>query len=139
VFHLEAIISYHRPIVKVSDGIQVLENTQQKKIVEVSADLDNRANPCDSLSMLNHTTSPALISIATAAYEAAAKRLEAAARRCKDSVGGPLEDLYTMEMDEAFEAFNLAADDLRETRDGYRHTYPHPAALAPHGRRYPVG
>lgn len=87
--------------------------------------------------MLNqHVTSPALIKIATDAYETAARNLEVAAKRCRDSVGGPLEDLYTLEMDEAFERFNLAADDLRETRDGYRYTYPHPAALAPHGQRY---
>lgn len=88
--------------------------------------------------MLNHTTSPALIKIATEAYEAAAKRLELAAKRCKEHAGGPLADLYSDDLDDAFQAFELAADDLRETRDGYRHTYPHPAALAPHGSRYPV-
>lgn len=88
--------------------------------------------------MLNHTTSPALIAIATSAYETAARNLELAAKRCKESAGGPLEDLYSLELDEAFAAYELAADDLRETRDGYRHTYPHPAALAPHGHRYPI-
>lgn len=41
-------------------------------------------------------------------------------------------------MDEAFAALETAADDLREIRDGYRHTYPHPVAMAPHGSRYPV-
>jgi len=88
--------------------------------------------------MLNHSTSPALIAIATAAYEAAAKRLELAAKRVKEHGAGPMADLYSDDLDDAFQAFELAADDLRETRDGYRHTYPHPAALAPHGSRYPV-
>lgn len=89
--------------------------------------------------MLNqHVTSPALIKIATDARDVAAANLEAAAKRVREHGDGPLADLYAMDLDAAFEAFGLACDDLRETRDGYRYTYPHPAALAPHGARYPV-
>ena len=100
--------------------------------------------------MLNNTTNQildtvkraddVLVRIATEAYANAARKLEECAKRLKDESrrNGPLVDLYEMDLDHAFACFELAADDLRETRDGYRHTYPHPAALAPHGSRYPV-
>ena len=89
--------------------------------------------------MLNHNvSSPALIAIAVDAHATAAKNLEVAARRVREHGAGPLADLYAMDLDDAFARFELACDDLRETRDGYRYTYPHPAALAPHGSRYPV-
>jgi hypothetical protein len=89
--------------------------------------------------MLNtHVTSDALISIAVEAHAKAAAHLEACAKRVREHGAGPLADLYSDDLDRAFEAFELACDDLRETRDGYRFTFPHPAALAPHGSRYPV-
>jgi hypothetical protein len=89
--------------------------------------------------MLNNTnSSPALVSIAVEAHRKAAARLEECARRVREHGVGPLADLYSMDLDDAFAAFELACDDLRETRDGYRYTYPHPVALVPHGRRYPV-
>jgi hypothetical protein len=97
--------------------------------------------------MLNQpATSPALIAIAVDAHAKAAKALEAAAKRVREHGAGPLADIYAMDLadiyamdlDEAFACFELACDDLRETRDGYRYTYPHPVALVPHGRRYPV-
>ena len=95
---------------------------------------------CYCLYMLNQplTTSPALIAIAVEAHRVAAANLEAAAKRVKEHGNGPLADLYSDDLDRAFECFELACDDLRETRDGYRYTYPHPVALVPHGRRYPV-
>lgn len=90
--------------------------------------------------MLNqrNVSSPALIAIATDAFDKASKALAVAAKRVREHGAGPLADLYADDLDQAFANFELAADDLRETRDGYRHTYPHPAALAPHGSRYPV-
>jgi hypothetical protein len=89
--------------------------------------------------MLNHTTSSsALISLAVIAHGAAARKLEDCARRVREHGNGPLADIYGDDLDAAFAAFEVACDDLREVRDGYRYTYPHPAAAAPHGRRYPV-
>jgi hypothetical protein len=88
--------------------------------------------------MLNHTMPTALISLAQSAYADAAHKLEVCAKRVCEHGNGPLADLYSDDLDSAFAAFEVAADDLREIRDGYRHTYPHPAAAAPHGRRYPV-
>jgi hypothetical protein len=90
--------------------------------------------------MLNHTntTSPALVAVATDARDKAAKHLEACAKRVREHGAGPLADLYSDDLDSAFAAFEVACDDLREVRDGYRYTYPHPVALVPHGRRYPV-
>jgi hypothetical protein len=91
-----------------------------------------------SLMLNTHVTSDALISIAVEAHAKAAAHLEACAKRVREHGAGPLADIYADDLDRAFEAFELACDDLRETRDGYRFTYPHPAALAPHGSRYPV-
>ena len=91
--------------------------------------------------MLNKPeTNPALINAATDAYNAAATKLEKSAARLKREIkrNGPMVGVYEIDMDQAFAAFDTAADDLSEIRDGYRHTYPHPAALAPHGSRYPV-
>lgn len=87
--------------------------------------------------MLNHTDA---MTAAIEAYTAATRKLEECAKRLKDEAkrNGPLQDLYQMDLDEAFAAYEKAADDKREICDGYRNTYPHPAALAPHGRRYPV-
>lgn len=94
---------------------------------------------CYASLMLNtHVTSEALISIAVEAHAKAAARLEAAAKRVREHGTGPMADVYAMDLDDAFAAFELACDDLRETRDGYRFTYPHPVAMAPHGSRYPV-
>jgi len=95
---------------------------------------------CYNYLMLNQplTTSPALVAIAVEAHRVAAANLEAAAKRCREHGAGPLADLYSDDLDTAFACFELACDDLRETRDGYRYTYPHPVALAPHGNRYPV-
>jgi len=39
----------------------------------------------------------------------------------------------------AFDAYTESCDNLRETRDGYRYTYPHPVCSYPHGMRYPLG
>lgn len=90
--------------------------------------------------MLNHTNKPtdALVLLATEAHRKAAATLESAAKRCREHGAGPLADLYSDDLDTAFAAFEVACDDLREIRDGYRYTYPHPVALVPHGRRYPV-
>lgn len=90
--------------------------------------------------MLNNanTTSPALVSIAVAAHKAAAAHLEAMCKRVRENTCAALDEIYEEDMWEAMRLFELACDDLRETRDGYRFTYPHPAALAPHGQRYPV-
>jgi hypothetical protein len=79
-----------------------------------------------------------LVKIATEARDAAALKLEACCKRVRENTCAAFDDLYSDEMDHAFEAFEVACDDLREVRDGYRHTYPHPVALVPHGRRYPV-
>jgi hypothetical protein len=86
--------------------------------------------------MLNHTDT--LKKLAIEAFETAARNLEAACKAYRKNANGPMADLYEMRMDEAQEAFERAADDKREICDGYRHTYPHPVALAPHGSRYPV-
>lgn len=83
-------------------------------------------------------TDDVLIKIAIEARDTAARNLEAACKRVRENKCAALDDLYTSQMDDAFAAFELACDDLRETRDGYRYTYPHPVALVPHGRRYPV-
>jgi hypothetical protein len=88
--------------------------------------------------MLNPTTNT-MIKLAQEAHDRAARALELAAKKVREHGSGPMADLYSDELDRAMEAYEQAADDLRETRDGYRHTYPHPVALAPHGRRYPVG
>jgi hypothetical protein len=90
--------------------------------------------------MLNHTDKPTdvLVLLATEAHAKAARALEVAAKRCREHGAGPLADLYSDDLDVAFAAFEVACDDLREVRDGYRYTYPHPVALVPHGRRYPV-
>lgn len=106
---------------------------------------------CYCLYMLNNTnkttakilatvkrTDDVLVNLAIEARDNAAKALEAACKRVRENTCAALDDLYTSQMDEAFEAFEVACDDLREVRDGYRHTYPHPVALVPHGRRYPV-
>jgi hypothetical protein len=90
------------------------------------------------LNNTNNVTSAALVAVATEAHRKAAAALEAAAKRCREHGAGPLADLYSDDLDTAFAAFEVACDDLREVRDGYRYTYPHPAALASHGRRYPV-
>ena len=86
--------------------------------------------------MLNNND--ALVKLATEARDNAARKLEECARRVREHGNGPLSDLYSDDLDNAFAAFEVACDDLRETRDGYRYTYPHPVALVPHGRRYPV-
>lgn len=91
--------------------------------------------------MLNTTAAhDAKVAALTAIRDEAARKLEVCARRLKNEVlrNGPMQDIYQMDMDQAFDALDVAQDDLREVRDGYRHTYPHPAALAPHGARYPV-
>jgi len=91
--------------------------------------------------MLNNTAAhDSLVARLTAVRDDAARKLEVCARRLKNEAlrNGPLVDLYQMDLDQAFDALDVAQDDLREVRDGYRHTYPHPAALAPHGSRYPV-
>lgn len=86
--------------------------------------------------MLNHDD--ALVKIATDKYEQAAADLQKACKRYRKNAHSALAGIYAEEMDEAFKALEKASDDLREVRDGYRYTYPHPAALAPHGNRYPV-
>jgi len=86
--------------------------------------------------MLNNND--VLVKIAIEARDAAARNLEAACKRVRENTCAAFDDLYSDEMDQAFQAFELACDDLRETRDGYRHTFPHPVAMAPHGSRYPV-
>jgi len=90
--------------------------------------------------MLNNTNNAALVAVALNTYEAACAKLADCAKRLRIEArrNGPLEDLYQMDLDAAMEAHEVAADDLREVRDGYRYTYPHPVALVPHGRRYPV-
>lgn len=95
---------------------------------------------CYCLGMLNTpvASSLSLITIAVQAHATAAKNLEGAARRVREHGAGPLAEIYEMEMEHAFECFELACDDLRETRDGYRHTYPHPVAMQRHGNRYPI-
>lgn len=79
-----------------------------------------------------------LVKLAIEARDIAARELEAACKRVRENTCAAFDDLYSDAMDVAFANFETACDDLRETRDGYRHTYPHPAALAPHGSRYPV-
>lgn len=79
-----------------------------------------------------------LVKLAIEARDRAATALEAACKRVRENTCPALDDLYSDAMDQAFADFETACDDLRETRDGYRHTYPHPVALVPHGRRYPV-
>lgn len=88
--------------------------------------------------MLNNND--ALVKLALEAYEAACVKMRACAERLRVETlrNGPLVDLYEMDFETAWSAHETAADDLRETRDGYRYTYPHPVALVPHGRRYPV-
>lgn len=106
---------------------------------------------CYSLYMLNNTdkqttkiletvkrADDVLVKLATELRDTAARKLEAACKRVRDNKCAAFDDLYTEQMWDAFAAFGEAQDDLREIRDGYRHTYPHPAALAPHGSRYPV-
>lgn len=83
-------------------------------------------------------TSPEVLA-AVVVRDAAADELALAARRLKANLNGPLEDLYENEMNVAFAAFEVACDDLREVRDGYRHTYPHPITKFSHGNRYPMG
>lgn len=89
---------------------------------------------CYCLLMLNHTDAK---TAAIEAFELAARNMEAACKRVREHGNGPA-DLYEDQMWDAIAAFEKAADDKREICDGYRHTYPHPAALAPHGSRYPV-
>jgi hypothetical protein len=79
-----------------------------------------------------------LVKLAIEARDTAARNLEAACKRVRENTCAAMDDLYSDAMDQAFAAFETACDDLRETRDGYRYTYPHPVALVPHGRRYPV-
>lgn len=98
--------------------------------------LDNRPMIGYSLSMLNHADS--LVKLATETYQTAVEALEKACKAYRKNAKGPMAEFYSIRMDEAFAALETAADDLREIRDGYRFTYPHPAALAPHGSRYPV-
>jgi len=86
--------------------------------------------------MLNHNDS--LVKMASERYEQAAADLEKACKAYRKHASGPMADFYDLRMEEAFTALEIAADDLREIRDGYRHTYPHPVAMAPHGSRYPV-
>lgn len=87
--------------------------------------------------MLNHTDKT-LIKLAVDKYQDAVENVKVAAKRLRESLGGPMESINEMLLDEAMAAEEQAADDMREIRDGYRYTYPHPAALAPHGSRYPV-
>jgi hypothetical protein len=86
--------------------------------------------------MLNHNDS--LVKMASERYEQAAADLEKACKAYRKHANSAMADFYSIRMDEAFTALEIAADDLREIRDGYRYTYPHPAALAKHGSRYPV-
>lgn len=88
--------------------------------------------------MLNDTNNAALVLLATVARDTAARNLSAACKRVREHGNGPLADLYSDDMDAAFAALDVAQDALRLERDGYAHTYPHPVALVPHGRRYPV-
>lgn len=85
-----------------------------------------------SMIMQNQSTPavPTLVKLAIEAHKQAALHLEQCAKRVREHGNGPLEAIYSDDLDRSFEAFTVACDDLRETRDGYRYTFPHPAAFA---------
>lgn len=70
------------------------------------------------------------IEIATKTHDRAALALKVACKQYRENSASVLASVYESDMDEAFAAYEVAADDLREIRDGYRHTFPHPAAFA---------
>lgn len=91
--------------------------------------------------MLNTTkTDTAAVSaleIARAKRDAALEAMQECAKRVRKTPDGhPLAEIYEMQLDQAFEEYGIAEDDLREIRDGYRHTYPHPAASKHPADRY---
>ena len=77
--------------------------------------------------MLNNNDTETRLATLTDARDAALAALQDAAGRVKSHGNGPLADLYELQLDDAFAAYEKAEDDLREVRDGYRNTYPHPA------------
>lgn len=83
-----------------------------------------------SMVMQNQSAPTALVKLAMEAHQKAAKHLEDCAKRVREHGNGPLDAIYDEDLERAFEAFTVACDDLRETRDGYRYTFPHPAAFA---------
>lgn len=87
--------------------------------------------------MLNTTNNEALISVYRALRDSASKDLEEAAKLRRVYKGGSKDVIAVLdaELDRAFEAFEVACDDLREVEHGYRQTYPHPRAKC-HQRHY---
>ena len=77
---------------------------------------------------MSNQANQAQIDSLTAIRDSAATLLADTAKRFRDNASGPMADIYEMQMDEAFEALDLAGRNLREARDGYRNTYPHPNA-----------
>ena len=73
---------------------------------------------------MSNRTNQARIDSLTAKRDAAAKHLEECAKRFRKNASGPMADIYEQDMEEAFEALDLAGRDLREERDGYRNTHP---------------
>ena len=74
------------------------------------------------------------VTAAIKAHSLAAKSLEEAARRVKLNPVGHMAEIYSIQLDQAMEAFEVACDDLREIRDGYRYTVPHAASFKSAGR-----
>lgn len=68
----------------------------------------------------------------TLARDNAAYALEVAAKRYRVGARGPMADILSDEMEEAFEALTVAGQNLREARDGYRFTHPRGACGAQH-------
>jgi hypothetical protein len=89
--------------------------------------------------MPNTEINSALVTATKVRDAAAVKLADCAARVRKNDESNPLYEIYCDQMDEAFEALDVAQDALRLVRDGYAHTYPHPVASYPHGMRYPLG
>jgi predicted Zn-dependent protease len=88
------------------------------------------------------TTEPTTITLETAQADRDAKIKvwqDACARVCrtvKQDPDHPLLDLYRDQMEIAEDEYDRAEDVLRLVRDGYAHTYPHPAASTHPGDYY---
>jgi hypothetical protein len=97
--------------------------------------------------MLNNTETlkiASLVSVYVALRDSAMADMEAASRAVRafgksGSTDQAEEDRLDAAFDVVWEALEEAQDNLREVRDGYRHTYPHPVCSYPHGKRYPLG
>jgi hypothetical protein len=71
--------------------------------------------------MSNNKSSSALVSLAMSAFEDSCEQLAECCKRFRAELraNGAMVEVYQLDLNAAMEAHELAANDLRETRDNY--------------------